>query len=185
MQNKRYIPTSEFSAIIHSFASNTLIHLYMQCNKLGRNPPLAWRNEQLIRYLKPLVKLPKNKPIKSHIKTLLIAARAGKNVEVQLQELLKLSTDMQNGVNQFYELLCLLQDEFGLITVKQDSDAPIEAERIEVNSKNIESAFDEQGIQVGTITLRIHSNRWLEVESFITQMPDCDVNRLGNQRSSH
>ena len=67
---------------------NALLHLYSTMSETDRFTPIAKRNEVLVRYLKPILKVSEYRSVKNEIKRLISVGRDVKgNLEGKLVEL--------------------------------------------------------------------------------------------------
>ena len=64
-----------YPILIKHLCDTSLLHLYILCSDSSRYLPTHKRNEHLVKFLKPLIKETKYKPVRKDIKTLLIAGK--------------------------------------------------------------------------------------------------------------
>ena len=149
-----------YPILIKKLCDTSLLYLYMLCSDSTRYIPTHKRNEHLIKFLKPLIKDTKYKPVRKDIKTLLIAGKKQKsNLEQQIIKLRSLVDNFNRDVEKFYSLLSLIEEQTGLKSGLYH-ESNLSKYQIFISEKAIDSGFNNAGDQIAPISIIVHSDKW-------------------------
>lgn len=137
----------------------SLLHLYCYMDVSSRFVPITKRNELLITFLKIHITLPDNILIKKDIKTLIMVARKGKDLEGKLWELHKVNNqygDKFTDADHLFILLTYLYEEHGFpSSILDNSECEREKGVIYAERELIDSFFNEENILTQPLPLSI------------------------------
>jgi len=125
----------------------SLLHLYCSIDLLPRFTPIKKRNNLLVKFLKKQATLPDNVIIKKDIKTLIIAARKGQNIESKLWELHRVNSqysDKFTDADHLFILLTYLYEQHGFASVIENTDEVREKSVIYTTQKLLDASFTDE-----------------------------------------
>ncbi|MFC5079566.1 hypothetical protein VTH8203_01368 [Vibrio thalassae] len=164
-----------------------LLHLYFHIANNRRFVPIHTRNEILIKWLKPKLKSPKYKAVKSDIKALMtIARKKGGNLEERFTAIQIINEEHKSRFTQADDLYILLTDLYE----KHDFPSQLtnsagntyESGIIYMAPSEIETGFDDNSNQIRPLEFFVSSG---EVEAVIQAIHthggyDCEILRTDN-----
>ncbi|MGF1872027.1 DUF2913 family protein [Photobacterium indicum] len=169
------MPSEKTDQLITSTIENTLLHLYGVLAQSTRFVPITKRNDILVRYLKPKIKHPKYKAIKTEIRAMLAIARKNNgNLEQKLWELNKEATKYTfsgNDLQPLFELLTDIHHTHHFESMLLNKDKSIETDIIYINNEHFQQNFTDEGQQIAPLSLFITSSRTAELIDLINQSP--------------
>ncbi|MGR5187808.1 DUF2913 family protein [Photobacterium damselae] len=172
---------TKYHALLSELIENSLLHLYGQVSASSRFVPTHKRNEILVRFLKPKVKQPQFKLVKTEIKRMLDIARAsGTNLEIKLIELNKMAEKERQtatDAHHLFEFLNHIYQEHGFDSKLFNPDVETIPEVIYILQEHIDNCFSNEGQQVAPISLLIETDRLGELVNLIEQSQyfSCEV----------
>ncbi|TRY15816.1 DUF2913 family protein [Shewanella hanedai] len=143
---------------------NCLLHLYLTTAETSRFTPKIRRNEILVRYLKPMIKVKRYQASKKEIRRLLALARTEScDLEAKLIELRNLSLRHDKNATDAKRLFNLLSIiESGLGFPSRFLSSPSETQRVPnmiyMLQEHVENGFIESGEQVAPVSLFLESD---------------------------
>ncbi|MGF1765034.1 DUF2913 family protein [Aliivibrio kagoshimensis] len=140
MKNQEYHQT--FTA----FITLTLLYLYCYIDIPPRFVSVKKHNELLIKFIKKRMALPDNASIKKDLKTLIMMARKGKNVELKLWELHTfhpLSKEHFSDTEHFYVLLTYLFEKHGFASALDVPEREREKGIIYTSAERVNHCFND------------------------------------------
>lgn len=137
------------------FTTLALLHLYCYLDITSRFVPIKKRNELLIKLLKKQITLPGNAIIKKDLKTLIMIARKGQNLEVKLWALHKVNCeygDKFTDADHLFILFTYLHEQHGFESTTIHC---LENERkqgvIYANKESIDACFSEDNVLIASL----------------------------------
>lgn len=124
----------------------SLLHLYCSIDVLPRFTPIKKRNDLLVKFLKKQATSPDNVIIKKDIKTLIISARKGQNIEKKLWELHNVNSqygDKFTDADHLFILLTYLYEQHGFASVIENADDVREKSVIYTTQKLLDASFTD------------------------------------------
>ncbi|MFA1563322.1 DUF2913 family protein [Aliivibrio fischeri] len=123
-----------------------LLHLYSYIDRTSQFVPMKKRNEQLNKFLKSQMALPRNEIIKKDIKVLIAQGRKGMSLERKLGELHKVNCEYGEkftDADHLFVLLTYLYEEHGFESMLDDPDIEREKGIIYTDNELIDSCFSD------------------------------------------
>ncbi|MEZ9463057.1 DUF2913 family protein [Vibrio splendidus] len=148
---------------IDELVTNALLFLYCEKSQQGGYWTIKKRNELLVKFLKPKIKISRFSSCKNEIKTMLsIGRKPNGNLEHRLWELNKVNLDYRSQLTEADELYILLTDLFEqhqFPSLIENSDNEREDEVIYMKEKCVEKGFDDENNQIKPLAMTVKTTR--------------------------
>ncbi|OCH48793.1 DUF2913 family protein [Aliivibrio fischeri] len=138
-----------------------LLHLYSYIDRTSQFVPMKKRNEQLNKFLKSQMALPRNEIIKKDIKVLIAQGRKGMSLERKLGELHKVNCEYGEkftDADHLFVLLTYLYEEHGFESMLDDPDIEREKGIIYTDNELIDSCFSDEHVLSRPLPISIIMN---------------------------
>jgi hypothetical protein len=160
--------------LFYKFTTNAMLHLYLTVAYSERYMGVDKRNACLMKYFKLVQKITSYKSVKSDIKGLIHYGRTqGGNLEKKMDELLSLtekytvSYSRDSDMAKFTGLLEKVNQQFHINSDVLDGTTSPLNNRLYLDKRNVESAFDATGGLINSINLLLPESKALEVKNLI------------------
>jgi len=145
---------NDYERLLSVTVDNALLYLWIKVANSKRHVPTKARNQLLITWLKPKVKLAKYKKIKNELKSMILSAR-GKNgrLEGGLIRLHELSKEHRARLNDMYQLNQLLRQlkELGYPSELHEAGQDYNEKTMYICEEEIARCFNKSNQQIASI----------------------------------
>jgi hypothetical protein len=136
----------------------SLLHLYCYIDTSSRFMPIKKRNDLLVKCLKKYITSPDNAIIKKDIKTLIIIAKKGQNVEKKLWDLHKVNNqygEKFTDADHLFILFTYLYEEHGFESVIDTDDVERKKSVIYTDRELIDASFTDEHVLITPLPIFI------------------------------
>ena len=152
----------QLADIVH----NTLLHLYVSVSQTHSFVPVHTRNQIITKYLKPKLKSPQFKAVKSEIKTLvLVGKKKNADLEAKLLELREILENKDTGgvspkadVDRLFAYLAVLDEQYDIDSKMFDENAPLASDCLYLYRQELEQNISENGKINAPLNMLIQSD---------------------------
>ena len=152
----------QLADIVH----NTLLHLYVSVSQTHSFVPLHTRNQIITKYLKPKLKSPQFKAVKSEIKTLvLVGKKKNADLEAKLLELREILENKDTGgvspkadVDRLFAYLVVLGEQQNIDSKMFDENSPLVSDCLYLYRQELEQNISENGMINAPLNMSIQSD---------------------------
>jgi len=157
--------TNYYKNLIH-ICDTALLHLYIQIDINGKFATKGFRNQTLVKFLKPKVKLTDYKALKPDLKAMILIGRSDSLLETKLFEVKQYAhkaIHSQTDIKKFFALIGFLKNKFKFDAKTVDADTSYKANIFYLLSEQVDSCFDESGLQCKSINLYIKAQSYKQM----------------------
>ncbi|WP_305816668.1 DUF2913 family protein [Photobacterium leiognathi] len=156
----------ETSPQLNDIVQNTLIHLYLSVSQTHSFVPAHTRNQIISKHLKPKLKSPKFKAVKSEIKMLLLTGKK-KNADLEaklleLREILEKKNSSGVGrkadVDRLFAYLAVLHEQHDIDSKMFDENTPLVSDCLYLYQAELEQNINENGTITAPLKLLIQAD---------------------------
>lgn len=148
---------------IDELVTNALLALYFTMIKQGGFWTVKRRNEILVKFIKPKVKLRQFSTCKNEVKTMLNMGRsAAGNLEQKLWDINRINLEYKAKLSQADELYIMLADLFEkhqFPSMLEDPEKEIEQDTLYMQEEGVEQGFDKDNNQIKPLAMTIKTQR--------------------------
>ena len=156
----------ETSSQLTDIVQNTLLHLYLSVSQTHSFVPAHTRNQIITKYLKPKLKLPQFKAVKSEIKTLvLVGKKKNADLEAKLLELRDVLEKKNTGgavpkadVDRLFAYLAVLDEQHNIDSKMSDENIPLVSDCLYLYQHELEQNINENGMITAPLNMLIQSD---------------------------
>ena len=156
----------ETSPQLADIVHNTLLHLYVSVSQTHSFVPVHTRNQIISKYLKPKLKSPKFKAVKSEIKTLLLVGKKkSADLEAKLLELREILEKKNSGgvspkadVDRLFAYLEVLGEQYDIDSKMFDENTPLVSDCLYLYRQELEQNISENGMINSPLNMLIQSD---------------------------
>ncbi|WP_318515663.1 DUF2913 family protein [Photobacterium leiognathi] len=161
-----------------NFTQNALINLYISISGEKSFIKKEKRNSLIKKYCERNIKLSIHKPIKQHIKKIILHCKKGNDVEDRLNMIVadylkSVHRASMNDVDRLMKMLTFIETKCGIKSKlnHEDDSADSESDVIYILAEQIENGFDDSGKQISPIILCIeHENIEINLKAVIEEL---------------
>jgi len=157
--------TNYYKNLIH-ICDTALLNLYITIDINGKFATKDFRNQTLVKFLKPKVKLTNYKALKPDLKAMILIGRSDSLLETKLFEVKQYAhkaIHSQTDIKKFFALISFLKNKFKFDAKTLGGDASYEANTFYLLSKQVDSCFDDSGLQNRAIKLHIKTQSYKQI----------------------
>lgn len=157
--------TNYYKNLIH-ICDSALLHLYIQIDINGKFATKDFRNQTLVKFLKPKIKLTDYKALKPDLKAMILIGRSDALLETKLFEVKQYAhkaIHSQTDIKKFFALISFLKNKFKFDAKTLDADTSYKTNTFYLLSEQVDSCFDESGFQCKPISLYIKAQSYKQV----------------------
>ncbi|MBU2969877.1 DUF2913 family protein [Pseudoalteromonas sp. C2R02] len=154
--------TNYYKNLIH-VCDTALLHLYIHIDINGKFATKDFRNQTLVKFLKPKVKLAQYKALKPDLKAMILIGRSDSLLEKKLFEVKQYANKAihcQSDIKKFFALIIFLKNKFKFDAKTLDSDTSYAANTFYLLSEQVDICFDQSGLQCKSINLYIKTQSY-------------------------
>jgi len=156
--------TNYYENLIH-VCDTALLHLYITIDINRKFATNDFRNKTLVKFLKPKVKSAQYKALKADLKAMILIGRSDSLLETKLFEVKQYAhraMHSQTDTKKFFALICFLKNKFKF-DAKTLDDVLCETNTLYLLSEQVDSCFDESGLQNSAIKLHIKTQFYKQI----------------------
>jgi len=166
--------TNYYENLIH-VCDTALLNLYITIDINGKFATKGFRNQTLVKFLKPKVKLTDYKALKPDLKAMILIGRSDSLLETKLFEVKQYAhkaIHSQTDIKKFFALISFLKNKFKFDAKTLDCDTSYAANTFYLLSEQVDSCFDESGLQNRATKLHIKTQFYKQILFTINDYQD-------------
>ena len=165
----------ETSSQLTDIVQNTLLHLYISVSQTHSFVPAYTRNQIITKYLKPKLKSPQFKAVKSEIKTLVLVGKK-KNADLEaklleLRDVLEKKNTSRAGpkadVDRLFAYLEVLNEQHNIDSKMFDENTLLVSDCIYFYRQELEQNINENGTITAPLNMFIQADNMEMVKSVV------------------